>query len=680
MTTKTIQSSLLMGLLFCALLSATLYAQDVNTDHAFVPKRSYTIQTSRSGDQLNRVDSTDVTEATLIRPIAITISTDVSEHKQRIVGIGGSMTESSAWVLNQLDSVERQKVITQYFHPEKGIGYSMSRLHVGSADFSVASYNYAPTESFDLHDFSIDEDRDDVLPLIKDALSAANDSIWIIASPWSGPPWMKQNWWTLGGDGYFGGKIEEHHKPTFALYVSKFITAYHSEGVPIWAITPENEPIGNSGNFESMEFSAEEMAAYIGTHLGPRLEADHPAVKMFAFDQNKDEMLHWSEVLTQFGDNNKYIDGIAVHWYSSTTNHYPGDLDEMHKRFGEFPVLGTEHSIDHVAHESTNLGLDFFGNDEWFWDKSAGGWGAMWGWPRHEFVSPVYRVARDIMIDLNHWVIGWIDWNIVLNRVGGPNPVGNYCTAPIMVDTGTKEVYVSPLYYTMGQFSKYIRPGAIVLKHSIQGRDSLLVTPVLNNDGTMAIVILNDQADSFEYTISINGFLLQGSIIGEAIQTIIVESEYSISASESKGMPESSSSVGQGSSSEEVESESSESSGSCSSLYFEPFHESSSSQYQKEESSSLQGESREALSDLLSVRDEMHLEMSMGIMIQGTMNIMIEQTGVFGVELFDVYGKKIFTVSPKSYSTGNYSMTFSTDRIADGVYGIRLVLQKLKRA
>jgi len=193
---------------------------------------------------------------------------------QTITGFGGSFTEASASLLNRLSQKNRKKIINAYFGDE-GSRYSLTRTHINSCDFSLGNYSYAPVEGDkELKNFSIDEDKDDIIPMIKDAMKVSTDGFKIISSPWTAPPWMKDN------KAWVGGKLLPEFNDTWALFFSKYIAAYKNEGINIWGITVENEPLGNGNNWESMIFSPQEMSDFVNNHLGPQLRKDFKDVKI----------------------------------------------------------------------------------------------------------------------------------------------------------------------------------------------------------------------------------------------------------------------------------------------------------------------------------------------------------------------------------------------------------------
>ena len=430
---------------------------------------------------------------------------------QTITGFGGSFTESTAYLLNQLSKENRKKIIEAYFG-ESGAKYSLTRTHINSCDFSLSNYSYAPEEDKELKNFTIEEDKDDIIPMIKDAMEISVDGFKIISSPWTAPPWMKDN------NSYVGGQLLPEYYDTWALFFSKYIDAYKNEGIDIWGLTVENEPLGNGNNWESMHFTAEEMTNFVQNHLGPRLEKDGKGnVKILGYDQNREHLNEWVDAMYKDAASSKYFGGTAIHWYASTYEVFPDALQYAHQKAPDKHLIQTEACVDaEVPH---------WQEDSWYWSKEGTDWG--WDWAPeedkkyHPKYVPVYRYARDIIGCLNNWVDGWVDWNMVLDRNGGPNWFKNWCVAPVIVDPETDEVYFTPIYYTLAHFSKFIRPGAIRIGLEHTDKD-LHVTAAQNPDGSIAVIAFNPGAESKTFTLVLgerNSFII---IDAKAIQTIII--------------------------------------------------------------------------------------------------------------------------------------------------------------
>ena len=444
---------------------------------------------------------------------AISIQLFPDQKHQIITGFGGSFTEASASLLNQLSKKNRDLILNAYFGSD-GAKYSLTRTHINSCDFSLGNYSYTPEKDAALKSFSIHEDADDIIPMIKEAMAISEDGFKIIASPWTAPPWMKDN------NNWVGGKLLPEYYDTWALFFSKYITAYKNEGIDIWGVTVENEPLGNGNNWESMHFTAEEMVDFVKNHLGPKLESEDQDIKILAYDQNRGhELEEWAEIIYKDEESSKYFDGFAIHWYASTFDWFPESLNFTHDLAPEKHLIQSEACVDsEVPH---------WKDDAWYWSKEATDWG--WDWAPeqdkhlHPKYVPVYRYARDIIGCLNNHVDGWIDWNMVLDKQGGPNWFKNWCLAPVIVDPEKDEVYFTPLYYTMAHFSKYIRPGAVRI--GFENPDpSLMMTAAKNPDGSIAVILLNMNPEAESVMLSLGERTVNIQISAQAIQTIVIPS------------------------------------------------------------------------------------------------------------------------------------------------------------
>ena len=484
-------------------------------------------------------------------------------RKQTIVGIGSSFTESSAFVLAHLDAGAREELMKRIYG-ESGANFSLARTVIGSTDFAVTGkYSYAPVaDDAMLENFGIEVDSDgfrksehsgihdetfDLLPMIKEALAikaAQQDQEFrIVASAWTAPPWMKdiEDWYIGGTPDTFGegtgGALKKKHASTYADYLVRYLDAYQAEGVDIWGMTPVNEPHGNSGQWESMHFTPETQRDFIKGQLGPTLRSSaHADVKILIYDQNRDGMEHWTDVVLGDPDAGQYVHGTAVHWYASTDQVFEEVLNRVHDKFPDFDIIHTEGTID-------NLGLaapegvtdpdnfqetDWFDNDEFWWNPNATDWAYSATWAPnaedHPIYTPVHRYARNIIVSLNNWMSGWIDWNVVLDRDGGPNHVGNFCGAPIMIDTETRQIYYTPIYHVLAQFSRTIRPGdtAVMTSTSLGGlgEDDLHASATISNGGLLSVQVLNTTKQPTRYNLQIGAQFAEVTIPANAIQTI----------------------------------------------------------------------------------------------------------------------------------------------------------------
>ena len=465
-------------------------------------------ETSANGNSLKKVTQFIDSKT----PVEVDINP--SEKFQTITGFGGAFTESSAFLLTKLSLKNREKVLKAYFS-EDGANYSLTRTHINSCDFSLSNYAYSTVANDNkLEHFSIDHDKTYLIPMIKQAQSFSKNGFKIISSPWTAPPWMKEN------NDWRGGKLLPEYRETWTLYFSKYIQAYKKEGINIWGVTVENEPLGSGNNWESMIYNPQEMTDFVHDYLGPHLAKEGlSAIKILGYDQNRGEDLtNWAK--TMFADSltSKYFGGTAVHWYNSTYDYFPQSLQYTHQISKGKYLINTEACIDSQKPE--------WKNDKWFWSKQARDWGWTWAPEKEKYLHPeyvpVFRYARDIIGCLNNYVDGWIDWNMVLDKQGGPNWAKNWCAAPILVDTANDEVYYTPLYYTMAHFSKFIRPGAVKIGCVINNQE-LMATAVKNLDGSFAVVIFNPTDKVQSLKIKLNGHSKNISIDANALQTIVLK-------------------------------------------------------------------------------------------------------------------------------------------------------------
>ena len=464
-------------------------------------------ETSQSGNALTKVETFSKGE----NPISILINPE--DKFQIITGFGGSFTEASASLLNRLSKENRAKILKAYFS-EEGANYSLTRTTIASCDFSLSNYTYAKVENdLELKHFTIEDDKNDIIPMILEAKSISKDGFHIIASPWSAPPWMKDN------KNYVGGKLLPEFNDTFALYFSKYLEAYKKEGIDIWGVTVINEPHGNGNNWESTHFSPEEMTLFVQNHLGPKLEKEgFGKVKILGYDQNRAGLKEWVDAMYKDEKTAKYFAGTAIHWYESTYEVFPEALQYAHNKSPKKHLIQTEACVDSE--------IPHWQDDAWYWKKEATDWGWDWASEKEKYLHPKYapvnRYANDIIGCLNNNVDGWVDWNMVLDTQGGPNWFKNWCVAPVIVDPEKDEVYFTPLYYVLSHFSKFIRPGAVKIGCEINSNE-IVATAAQNPDGTIAIVVFNPTEQIQQLEINLNNTNQNISINAQALQTILIK-------------------------------------------------------------------------------------------------------------------------------------------------------------
>lgn len=553
---------MLKNTLYSLSLLATLLLYSCNSEPELATQTI--LVTSEAGDKLaekpNVVFQTGVPEGTVIEIFP-------EQTKQTLTGIGSSFTESSAFVLAHLEDEQRKTVMQDIFGAE-GANFSLTRTHIGACDFSVeGKYSYADSVGdTELASFSIEPDKVgfpkaqypgvvqesyDLLPMIQEAMQIksqqADSTLNIIASAWTAPSWMKdiEDWYIKGTSENnhqgTGGALKPEYEEAYANYIIKYLDAYSAEGVDIWGLTPVNEPHGNNGQWESMHFTPETQNSFIKQYLGPKLQAGSNAgTKILIFDQNRDGLEHWTDEILGDEETASYVYGSAVHWYESTKKVYEEVFDRVHQKFPDHAIVHTEGCIDDLGKPAPEGVTDpegfqeegWFQNDAFWWNENATDWGytAPWAAPTvedHAMYTPVHRYARNIIVSVDHWLSGWVDWNVVLDHNGGPNHVGNFCGAPIMIHTDTKEIYYTPIYHVLAQLSKTMRPGDQVLQTQKQladlGTDDLHACASVNEEGLLSVQLLNTTKNAIIYSLKIGERFASITIDANAVQTVQIQ-------------------------------------------------------------------------------------------------------------------------------------------------------------
>ncbi len=382
-----------------------------------------------------------------------TVVVDPDKRFQWIEGIGGALTDAAAETFARLPAEAQQRLLTAYFDRTQGIGYSLARTHINSCDFSSDSYAYdTQPGDVELRAFSIEHDRRHRLPFIKAALARAGEPVKLFASPWSPPAWMKTN-----GDMLHGGRLKPEYREAWARYFVRFVQEYEKEGVPLWGLTVQNEPMATQ-TWESCLFTGEEERDFVRDHLGPALaKAGLSRLKLMIWDHNRGILYQRAKAVLDDPAAARYVWGTGFHWYVG--DHFE-NVRMVHDAWPDKALLFTEGTPASFTPE---------GLAEWKWGEVYG---------------------RSLIHDFNDWAAGWTDWNLLLDERGGPNHVGNFCLAPVHGDTRTGELTFTSSYYYLGHFSRFVRPGARRVA-ATSNDDDLLATAFVNPDGALVTVVMN---------------------------------------------------------------------------------------------------------------------------------------------------------------------------------------------
>ncbi|WP_158851028.1 glycoside hydrolase family 30 protein [Algibacter sp. L1A34] len=486
-------------------------------------------QTSQSGDNLKLITKNQTIQTVgEIKKVSLQINPDLKF--QEYVGFGASFTESSAWNLATIPKALRKKVLTRLFSPTEGAGFSLTRTHINSSDYSNSHYTYVDSGDTSLSSFSINEDMKgftgeennqvrgieliepnyDIIPMILEAKSIQGANFNIIASPWSPPSWMKSG----ETSEMTNGTLLPQYYGVWAKYLSKYVSAYAEQGINLWGITPQNEPLhAHNARWDSNGFTAEQGRDFLRDYLGPQLVKDghlnlndlDAGLRVLIYDHNKSTMNDYARAIYSDVEAAKYAWGTGFHWYANSeleeNNWYKKELDTLRTSWPNKGMIHTESSIDIDANDP--LGQ--------YWRESTDYAGT--------FV-PFNTYAYDIITDLNHGVQGYIEWCMILSNKGQPNPYDNFNSAPVLINPVTDEVIYTPLYYLLSHFSKFIKPGAHRIELIGEELEGLAYTAAINTDGSIAVVVFNRTTTPLELQLTLTSKTYKIEIAPRALQTI----------------------------------------------------------------------------------------------------------------------------------------------------------------
>lgn len=417
----------------------------------------------------------------------ISVFVDPSKTFQNFMGIGGAITDASAEVFAKLPEKEQASLLNAYYDPEKGIGYTLARTTIHSCDFSSESYTYVEEGDKELKTFSIDHDQKYRIPLIKKAIEHAGGKLRLYVSPWSPPAFMKTNHSML-----HGGKLLPEFDQAWANYYAKFIKAYEKEGIPVWGLTVQNEPMAKQ-TWESCIYTAEEERDFLKNYLGPSLEKQGLGdKKIVVWDHNRDLMFNRSNVIFDDPMASKYAWGTGYHWYETWTGADPlyENVSRVQEAYPDKHLMFTEGCVEKFDASKYQY------------------------WPNGE------RYGEQMIHDFNNGTVAWTDWNILLDEHGGPNHVGNFCFAPVHADIQSGDLIFTPSYYYIGQFSKFIHLNAKRIS-TVVSRSVLLSTSFKNENGEMVTIVMNKTDKKIKYNLIVNGSEATFEILPHAIQTLV---------------------------------------------------------------------------------------------------------------------------------------------------------------
>jgi glucosylceramidase len=374
------------------------------------------------------------------------IELDPSKKYQEILGFGAAFTDASCYILNQLTPAAREQLLHQLFHASQ-MGLNVCRTCIGSSDYSTKLYSFDDGDPDpELSRFSIAHDREYILPVLRQA-RALNPELFLFSSPWSPPGWMKFS------NSMLGGSMRRKYLATYAQYFLKFIQGYAGEGVPIQAVTSQNEvDTDQDGRMPACIWPQEYEIEFVANHLGPLFEHAGVTARIWILDHNYNL---WGRVLSEFEDAQlrKYANAVAWHGYVGT----PEMMSRVHDTYPDMEMYWTEGGPDYTD--------PAYGTD---WTK----WSTIFT-----------RVLRN-------WCRSITTWNLVLDESGKPNLGPFSCGGLVTLHSQTKQILHSGQYCALAHYSRVLRRGARRFD-SRSSAEKVEHVALENSDGEKLLIITN---------------------------------------------------------------------------------------------------------------------------------------------------------------------------------------------
>lgn len=404
------------------------------------------------------------------------VTIDPSRRYQSILGFGGAFTDAACFMFNQMPSAGRAKLFHQLFHSSE-LGLNVHRTCIGASDYATKLYSFDEGEPDpELKRFSIEHDRQWNLPMMREALAVNPDSF-LFSSAWSPPGWMKSNGSMLGGN------MRRHWMPAYAQYMVRFVQEYAAEGVPVHAVTVNNEvDTDQDGRMPACLWPQEYEVDFVRYHLGPAFEQAGLKTQIWMIDHNYNL---WGRAIASFEEPDvlKYCKAVAWHGYVGPAT----NIGRVKEAFPQVDMYWTEGGPDIT---DPNYARDW----------------AKWG--------------RTFTTNLRNWCRSITVWNLALDENGQPN-IGPFpCGGLVTIHSQSKEVAYSGQFWAIGQFSKFVKRDAVRIDSS-GNYDGLDHVAFLNPDGSHVLVVTNSGATTRDITLKVGDDLAEFKLDADSVTTFV---------------------------------------------------------------------------------------------------------------------------------------------------------------
>ncbi len=425
----------------------------------------------------------------------ISVFLNPTQKFQNFIGIGAAITDATAETFANSNVNVQNKLLKMFFDTVDGLSYNLIRTNMNSCDFSSGSYTYIKENDSSLNSFNIEHDLKYKLPLILKSMKLIGLNGKLYISPWSPPAFMKST-----NQMKFGGKLLPKFYQSWANYYVKYIQALENNGLKVWGLTIQNEPMATQ-IWESCIYTAEEERDFLKYHLGPTLKKNGLGQKkIIVWDHNRDLIYHRVNTILGDAEANQYVWGIGYHWYETWTG-----SPALHENLG---IVAKEYPSKNLLFtEGCKEKFDFNKINDWEIGE---------------------KYAVNMIEDFNQGVAGWTDWNMFLDEKGGPNHVGNFCFAPVHVNVSQgksnhdTDILITNAFYYIKHFSKYIKPNAKKIGISVS-RKSIRATAFENPNGTIVSIVLNTNNEAVKYKLFNGTQMRELEIPARSIQTIVIQ-------------------------------------------------------------------------------------------------------------------------------------------------------------
>lgn len=405
---------------------------------------------------------------------------------QKILGFGGAFTEAACYNIMSAKPQTMETIMRAYF-TSNGLKYCLGRVAIHSCDFALGPYTYVDEGDADLSTFKLAREEKYVIPVIEIAKSISEYPLRLIASPWSPPAYMKTNNSMLEG-----GKLKPECYSLWARYIARYLQEMNKRHIYIEFLSVQNEPEATQ-RWESCLYTGKEEANFVLNNLYPvLLEQGLAKTKIIAWDHNRDHIIDRANDIYAKEEVRSIVWGLGYHWYVSDEHR---NLAIVHNQYPDKHLLFTEGCVELANRNngSSEIGL----------------------WKHGE------TYGRNMINDFNNYCEGWIDWNLVVDEIGGPNHANNYCEAPIIYNHQTKEVTFNPSYYYIGHFSKFVMPDAIRIHTEVNGASKVFAVSFMNPNNDYVTIIQNE-GGAIKMTLRLEGAGTTIKLPAHSITTVLL--------------------------------------------------------------------------------------------------------------------------------------------------------------